>query len=96
MYLFRSLDVLGGNVTAEEKTLTMSKTKSTDSKAGKKETEKRLAEEPETDSSFEQPLQQNQENQQRHEHRASIESVPVVTASSSISTITRVCQDMVF
>ncbi|KAF3424340.1 hypothetical protein E2986_12244 [Frieseomelitta varia] len=98
MYLFRSLDVLGGNVTAEEKisaeTLTISEPKSTDSKAGKKETEKRPAKIPETDSSFEQPLQQNQENQQRHEHRASTESVPVATASSTISTITRVCRDM--
>ncbi|KAK1124151.1 hypothetical protein K0M31_007175 [Melipona bicolor] len=88
-----SLDVLGGNVTAEEKTsaetFTMSKPKSTESKGGKKETEKRPAKEPETDSSFEQPLQQNQENQQRREHRTSVESVPVATASSSISTITR-------
>ncbi|KAK9306671.1 hypothetical protein QLX08_002746 [Tetragonisca angustula] len=86
-----SLDVLVGNVTAEEKTsaetLTMSKPKSTNSKAGRKETEKRPTEIP--DSSFEQPLQQNQENQQRDERRASIESVPVATASSTVSTTTR-------
>ena len=72
----------------------MSKPKSTDSKAGRKETEKRPTEIP--DSSFEQPLQQNQENQQRDERRASIESVPVATASSTVSTTTRVCRDVVF
>ena len=101
MYLFRSLDGVGGNATAEEKTsaetLTTSKPKSTEiteSKASKEE--KRPAKESETDSSFVRPLQQNQEDQQRHEHRAFIVSLPVATASSSISTITRVRRDMVF